>query len=99
MDLGEPALVELIRRRIRSDGPASFRWFMEQALYHPEHGYYSSGRATIGRRGDYFTNVVSVRSLAESWPGSSGRCGKSWASPRYSRLWNKERTTAILREM
>jgi SAM-dependent MidA family methyltransferase len=30
---------------------------MEQALYHPEHGYYSSDRATIGRRGDYFTNV------------------------------------------
>ena len=30
---------------------------MEQALYHPEHGYYSSGRATIGRKGDYFTNV------------------------------------------
>jgi SAM-dependent MidA family methyltransferase len=30
---------------------------MEQALYHPEHGYYSSGRAQIGRGGDYFTNV------------------------------------------
>ena len=30
---------------------------MEQALYHPRHGYYSSGRAEIGRRGDYFTNV------------------------------------------
>ncbi len=30
---------------------------MEQVLYHPEHGYYSSDRATIGRRGDYFTNV------------------------------------------
>src|SRR5947208_2134272 len=30
---------------------------MEQALYHPVHGYYSSDRATIGRRGDYFTNV------------------------------------------
>jgi SAM-dependent MidA family methyltransferase len=30
---------------------------MEQALYHPEHGYYSSDRAEIGRRGDYFTNV------------------------------------------
>src|SRR5713226_2646754 len=30
---------------------------MEQALYHREHGYYSSGRAAIGRRGDYFTNV------------------------------------------
>lgn len=30
---------------------------MEQALYHPEHGYYSSGRCSIGRKGDYFTNV------------------------------------------
>ena len=30
---------------------------MQQALYHPEHGYYSSGRCTIGRKGDYFTNV------------------------------------------
>jgi SAM-dependent MidA family methyltransferase len=30
---------------------------MEQALYHPDHGYYSSDRAAIGRRGDYFTSV------------------------------------------
>jgi SAM-dependent MidA family methyltransferase len=30
---------------------------MQQALYHPEHGYYSSGRCAIGRSGDYFTNV------------------------------------------
>ena len=30
---------------------------MEQALYHPELGYYSSGRCALGRRGDYFTNV------------------------------------------
>src|ERR1700730_10637895 len=30
---------------------------MQQALYHPEHGYYSSGRASIGRHGDYFTSV------------------------------------------
>jgi SAM-dependent MidA family methyltransferase len=30
---------------------------MEQALYHPEHGYYASDRAAIGREGDYFTNV------------------------------------------
>src|SRR5262249_53520448 len=30
---------------------------MEQALYHPELGYYSSDRAAIGRRGDYFTNA------------------------------------------
>jgi len=42
---------------LQKQGPQSFAWFMEQALYHREHGYYSSGRAAIGRRGDYFTNV------------------------------------------
>jgi len=51
------ALVELIRGEIRLRGPVSFAWFMEQGLYHPQHGYYSSDRATIGRRGDYFTSV------------------------------------------
>ena len=50
-------LVESIRETIRAQGPQSFAWFMEQALYHPEHGYYSSGRCVIGRKGDYFTNV------------------------------------------
>jgi SAM-dependent MidA family methyltransferase len=54
---GNSALVELIRNEIRLRGSVSFAWFMEQALYHPEHGYYSSDRAAIGRRGDYFTNV------------------------------------------
>src|ERR1700736_2997819 len=46
-----------MRAEIRRRGPQPFAWFMEQALYHPEHGYYSSDRAAIGRRGDYFTNV------------------------------------------
>jgi SAM-dependent MidA family methyltransferase len=54
---GEPALVEFIRGEIGAHGPVTFAWFMEQALYHPEHGYYSSGRAKIGRAGDYFTSV------------------------------------------
>jgi SAM-dependent MidA family methyltransferase len=50
-------LVESIRETIRAQGPQSFAWFMQQALYHSEHGYYSSGRCAIGRKGDYFTNV------------------------------------------
>jgi SAM-dependent MidA family methyltransferase len=54
---GDQALTDFIRRTIRERGPVSFAWFMEQALYHPEFGYYSSGRCQIGRRGDYFTNV------------------------------------------
>jgi SAM-dependent MidA family methyltransferase len=46
-----------MRAEIKKHGPQSFAWFMQQALYHPEHGYYASGRCTIGRKGDYFTNV------------------------------------------
>jgi SAM-dependent MidA family methyltransferase len=48
---------------------------MEQVLYHPEHGYYSSGGCVIGRKGDYFTNVsvgplfgqLLVAQFAEIW--------------------------------
>lgn len=54
---GDQALTELIRRVIRKTGPVTFAWFMEQALYHRELGYYGSGHCQIGRRGDYFTNV------------------------------------------
>jgi SAM-dependent MidA family methyltransferase len=50
-------LVNEMRETIRARGPQPFSWFMREALYHPLHGYYSSGRAIIGRRGDYFTNV------------------------------------------
>ena len=57
MSDGNPALIELIRKEIQNRGPVSFAWFMQQALYHPEQGYYSSGCCAIGRRGDYFTNV------------------------------------------
>jgi SAM-dependent MidA family methyltransferase len=57
MHPGSPDLVDSIRETIRQRGPMSFDWFMEQALYHPELGYYSSGKCAIGRRGDYFTNV------------------------------------------
>jgi SAM-dependent MidA family methyltransferase len=55
--LTDESLILSIRDEIRRDGPISFARFMEQALYHPEHGYYGSGRCTIGRRGDYFTSV------------------------------------------
>jgi len=68
-------LVESIRETIRTQGPQSFAWFMQQVLYHPEQGYYSSGRCAIGRNGDYFTNVsvgplfgqLMVAQFAEIW--------------------------------
>lgn len=57
MASGNPALIEIIRREIVQHGPLAFSEFMNAALYHPQHGYYSSGRAAVGHSGDFFTNV------------------------------------------
>jgi SAM-dependent MidA family methyltransferase len=57
MSSGDATLTELIREEIRRNGPISFVRFMQYALYHPDHGFYASGRARLGRAGDYFTNV------------------------------------------
>ena len=72
---GDQALSDLIRQTIRRIGSVRFDWFMEQALYHPDFGYYSSGKCEIGRRGDYFTNVsvgplfgrILAAQFAEMW--------------------------------
>lgn len=50
-------LAQEIAQEIARSGPIPFRRFMERALYDPAHGYYASGRAAIGRGGDFFTNV------------------------------------------
>ena len=57
MSAGNATLIELMREEIRQSGPLSFARFMEHALYHPQHGFYASNRARLGRAGDYFTNV------------------------------------------
>lgn len=72
---GNAALVAHLREHVRRHGRVTFAWFMEQALYHPEYGYYSSGRARIGRKGDYFTSVsvgplfgqLMAKQFAEIW--------------------------------
>lgn len=49
-------LLRWIADRIAERGPVPFATFMEWALYHPEHGYYSSGRVRVGDdRGDFTT--------------------------------------------
>jgi SAM-dependent MidA family methyltransferase len=47
----------LIVDRIRAGGPLTFAAYMELALYHPEHGYYTSAAQRSGRAGDFFTSV------------------------------------------
>ena len=71
------SLAELIRETIREQGPQSFAWFMRQALYHPGHGYYSSGQCVIGRKGDYFTNV------------SVGPLFGQLLGPQFSEIWER----------
>ena len=69
------ALTTILSDRIASGGPIPFRDFMEAALYDPAHGYYASGRAAIGRGGDFFTSVsvgplfgtLLARQFAEMW--------------------------------
>ncbi len=55
-------LVELLRNRIEATGGISFTEFMEQCLYHPNYGYYTTPRIRIGKEGDFFTSS-SVHSL------------------------------------
>lgn len=52
-----PALADLITAEIAESGPLTFARYMALALYHPELGYYASGRAKIGPAGDFFTSV------------------------------------------
>src|SRR3954467_3886540 len=50
-------LTSIIRDKIQQEGPVSFHDFMEMALYHPEEGYYTSGREKLGKQGDYYTSA------------------------------------------
>jgi SAM-dependent MidA family methyltransferase len=52
-----PLLPILLKEIDEAGGAIPFRRFMELALYHPELGYYASGRARIGKEGDFFTSV------------------------------------------
>ena len=48
---------EILKEISTAGGMIPFRRFMELALYHPAHGYYASGRARVGKEGDFFTSV------------------------------------------
>ena len=52
-----PSLSDRIRQEIETQGPLPFSRFMDLALYDPLEGYYTSGRAAVGREGDFFTSV------------------------------------------
>lgn len=49
-------LEEIIREKIRKEGPIKVSEFVELALYHPEFGFYNRYHPVIGRRGDFYTS-------------------------------------------
>src|SRR5258708_18878951 len=52
---GERSMREVLRNMLHY-GDLSFRDFVELALYHPEHGYYATHAASVGKEGDYVTS-------------------------------------------
>ena len=55
-------LEQEIRKQIAAEGPIAFDQWVEQALYHPQHGFYSSG-GQAGRRGKDFLTSPEVGPL------------------------------------
>ena len=49
-------LIAHLTSRIRHRGSISFRDYMEDVLYHPQFGYYTSSQFRIGREGDFYTS-------------------------------------------
>ncbi len=54
--MSNPELVSRIVDEIARLGPIPFARFMALALYHPEHGYYTSTCRQMGWKGDYYTS-------------------------------------------
>jgi SAM-dependent MidA family methyltransferase len=56
-------------------GAVSFRDFMELALYHPGHGYYTVGPVRVGRDGDYLTAPTASPWYGRVLADLISRCG------------------------
>ena len=50
----EAPLLDVLRQRIAAEGPLSLAHYMETALVHPDHGYYT-GKDPLGAKGDFTT--------------------------------------------
>ena len=62
-----PPLQEYLVDRIRTQGPLPFAAFMQLALYHPQHGYYTGGRTRTGWRGHFVTSPELDPAFGELW--------------------------------
>lgn len=70
----------MIRAEIRRRGRITFHRFMELCLFHPQLGYYNSGKVRLGKAGDFYTSAhtapVFARILARHWERLWNRLGQ-----------------------
>ncbi|MFO7766963.1 MAG: SAM-dependent methyltransferase [Pelovirga sp.] len=77
----KPDFVHWLRQQIDAEQGITFARFMEQALYHPDYGYYTSARTRIGKQGDFFTSSsvhscfgrLIARQLEQMWQLLGGK--------------------------
>lgn len=72
---GERSLRDVLRNLLQY-GDLSFRDFVEVALYHPEHGYYSRAENPVGKGADY----VTAPSLSPAFSYAIGRLVREFMS-------------------
>jgi SAM-dependent MidA family methyltransferase len=61
------ALLAVVRERIRTGGPLTFAEYQNLALYHPEHGYYATGRPRTGWHGHFATSPEVGPAFGRLW--------------------------------
>jgi SAM-dependent MidA family methyltransferase len=71
----------LLRERIARSGPMPFGAFMQMALYHPRHGYYSGGRERSGWRGHFLTSPELSPLFGELWARGFEKLWRACGSP------------------
>ena len=54
----------------QAGGVVPFHQYMDWALFHPQHGYYSAGQVRIGPGGDFATSPSLSSILLIFWPSS-----------------------------
>jgi SAM-dependent MidA family methyltransferase len=72
-------LMDIIKEEIWTAGRITFERYVELVLYHPRYGYYSSGAASIGKAGDFYTSSQATRMygtlMAEVFVKLAGKSG------------------------
>jgi SAM-dependent MidA family methyltransferase len=69
------SLADRLAAEIAASGPLRFDRYMARALFEPALGYYASGRARIGRTGDFYTSVSVGRMFGRAL---AAQCAEVW---------------------